>query len=301
MSFKVALTGTGTPRPRAGRAGSGTLVQADTQLVQIDAGRATTLRLAELGVKASDLAAVFLTHHHSDHLMATADVVITRWIEGGAVPIEFVAPDGPLTRFGENFLAPWQDDVEVRMKLTGRARPTYDWRTFEASATPEVVWRGTDELQVESVRVRHEPVVPAVAYRVSWAGMSVVVSGDTRVCAEVEDLARDCSVLVHEVIRPRLSRAESRPQIVSYHSEPAELGALAARAGVGTLILTHLEPPPQSEDEEAELVAAVREGGFEGQLIVGRDLMVYDVESATLDRSACPPISPAITLVEVSS
>ena len=43
---------------------------------------------------------------------------------------------------------------------------------------------------VEAVLVHHEPVEEAVAYRVTTPDGVVVISGDTRVCAEVEHLAR---------------------------------------------------------------------------------------------------------------
>jgi ribonuclease Z len=39
--------------------------------------------------------------------------------------------------------------------------------------------------------VRHEPVKDAVAYRIDTPDAAVVVPGDWRVCAGIEDLTRD--------------------------------------------------------------------------------------------------------------
>jgi ribonuclease BN (tRNA processing enzyme) len=45
------------------------------------------------------------------------------------------------------------------------------------------------------------PIEPAVGYRVEAGGVAVVVSGDTRVCAGIEALARTADVLTHEAVR----------------------------------------------------------------------------------------------------
>jgi ribonuclease Z len=48
---------------------------------------------------------------------------------------------------------------------------------------------------------------------------------------------------------------------------------MAERAEVHTLMLTHLGPPPRNEAEEQGFADDVRNGGYTGHLIVGRDLM----------------------------
>jgi ribonuclease Z len=61
--------------------------------------------------------------------------------------------------------------------------------------------------------------------------------------------------------------------ILDYHADSIELGAMAERAAVHTLMLTHLGPPPRNEAEEQGFADDVRNGGYTGHLIVGRDLM----------------------------
>ncbi len=38
------------------------------------------MRLTQVGVWLPDLAALFVTHHHSDHVVGVQDVVLTRWV-----------------------------------------------------------------------------------------------------------------------------------------------------------------------------------------------------------------------------
>jgi hypothetical protein len=42
---------------------------------------------------------------------------------------------------------------------------------------------------------------------------------------------------------------------------------------VPKLVLTHLIPPPASEEQEGVFVAEVRRGGYTGEIVVGHDLL----------------------------
>lgn len=274
--LKVTITGTGIPHVSPGRAGAGVLVQSGATRLQFDAGRATTMRLAEAGVATSELTAMLLTHHHSDHCVDVDDILFNRWIlRAGSLPV--IVPDGPLTGFGERLLSAWRADLEIREHVTGRAPLALDWRPFEARADPEVVFEHGD-VTVRSVLVEHPPVEPAVAYRVEAGGHVVVVSGDTRACDAVEELSIGADVLVHEVALRELMPSGGDPSVYSYHADAVELGAMSERAGVGTLVLTHLLPPPRSSEEEELFARRVRDGGFTGELIVGRDLWAREID-----------------------
>ena len=85
MTTRVTITGTGTPIPTPDRAGPGVLVEVEPQTgetvrVQFDAGRNTVMRLHGAGTSPGGLDALFLTHHHSDHLVGVDDLLLTRWV-----------------------------------------------------------------------------------------------------------------------------------------------------------------------------------------------------------------------------
>jgi ribonuclease Z len=276
VATEVVLTGTGIPLASADRAGPGTLVRTGNLSLQFDAGRATLMRLCQAGVRPPALSRLFVTHHHTDHLTGADDLVHTRWMEfGDALPV--VAPSGPSTRFLSRMLDVWDDDIAVRQEHTGRTdRPGIALTPFEAGAEPRTVWTH-DVVRVSSVLVRHPPVVPAVGYRVDTPDGAVVISGDTVVCEEVERLAVGAAVLVHEVARVRHLESVLPPdapwrRLLDYHSDAHELGAMASRAGVPTLVLTHLVPPPNSPEDVEAIVRDVRDGGFSGTIVAGPDL-----------------------------
>jgi ribonuclease Z len=269
---RVILTGTGVPVPDPERAGAGTLVELDGVRVQVDAGRGTVMRLAGAQVPLPSIDAVLITHHHSDHLTGLADLVLTRWIAGGHVTT-IVAPGGPAARFAAGVLDQWADDIDVRVQHAGHdGAPTIDVVAFDAPSQPTEVWRSGDVV-VTAVSVHHEPVLPAVAYRIEGPSGSVVVSGDTQVCDEVEHLAAGADVLVHEVRLRSFAEAAvgtHYENIAEYHADAVDLGASAERAGVGHLVLTHFIPPPAHGYDE--FVDEVRRGGFTGDLVAGPDL-----------------------------
>ena len=278
MTTRVTVTGTGVPPPEPGRAGAGVLVQHGGISLQFDAGRATALRLAEAGVQAAELDAVFITHHHSDHITGVPDLFLSAWLNRpNSGTLTFIAPNGPSTRFLDRMIDAFDEDIEVRAGHTGRRYPTLRVVGFEAGGRPEKVWESEcGSVSVSSVAVHHEPVTPAVAYRIDTPDGVTVVSGDTRVCDEVLELSRGCDVLVHEAMRLDAwvddARDSTARVLGDYHSDTVRLGAMARLASPGLLMLTHLMPPPRSEAEKQEYINDLRRGGYHGEAVVCDDL-----------------------------
>jgi len=280
VTTEVILTGTGVPHPRPGRAGAGTLVRRGDVALQFDAGRATVLRLMEAGTAPHALTALFVTHVHSDHVVDLADVAMTRWVQQQLVasgPLVVVAPEGGAARFVRRMLEPFDDDLALRVAHVGAGPVEVDLRPFTVPASPEVVWTSDDgTVRVLAVAVHHEPVPDAVAYRVETPDGAVVVSGDTRVCDEVERLARGADVLVHEACRTTalapLIAGTTFETIFSYHADTVALGAMAERSGVPHVVLTHLIPPPDRPGDAAAFAQDLRDGGYRGEVTVGEDL-----------------------------
>jgi ribonuclease BN (tRNA processing enzyme) len=134
-------------------------------------------------------------------------------------------------------------------------------------------------VQVTAVLVEHAPVFPAFGFRFDTPSGSVAFSGDTGPCDAVVRLARGADILVHEVIdvdrlTARLRRLRNyeaiRAHLSNSHSAPEDVGTIATRAGVDTLVLSHLVPG-DDEISGAEWEARVRPT-FAGRVVCGTDL-----------------------------
>lgn len=284
MSTTVTITGTGNPRPSARRAGPGVLVEHDGVLIQVDAGRATTQRLAAVGVDATDLSALLVTHHHSDHITGLTDLLLTRWIidHGDEVPaLPVVVPQGPAVALMSGLLDPWREDLLVRQRHTGRTtEPGMTLVPFDPPERLSTVFR-FGPVRVAARPVRHEPVRPSVGYRIETPDGVVAITGDTIVCPEVAELARGADVLVYEAMRFEAVRRwpPSAHFVMDYHADTAAIGAQAAELGVPVLILTHLIPPPDDPVDVAAFSEDIRAAGYDGELIVAEDLAAVSLRS----------------------
>ena len=280
----VTITGSGSPIPSATRAGPGVLVRSSGLALQFDAGRSTVQRLAGCGLLPNALDAVFVTHHHSDHLTGMQDLVLTRWtVRGeGVASLPIIAPAGPSVAFLERMLDAWDADIAVRSEHAGRSSaPAYDVLAFDLRAGSSelvAVW-SSGETNVLAGRVRHEPVTPAVGYRVETPDGTIAITGDTIVCDEVAALAANADVVVYEAMRFDAIRQfpTTAHYLMDYHADTALIGAQMASLAVRTLILTHLIPAPDTDADRQRYVDDIRSGGFTGELVIADDLTTVEL------------------------
>ena len=179
-------------------------------------------------------------------------------------------------------LDPYDDDILIRREHVGAGPIDMNVMSFAPTRSAQRVWSSKDgSVIVEAVAVHHEPVEAAVAFRVTTPDGAVVISGDTRVCEEVFELARGAEVLVHEACR-RSAMADAIQgtafeKIFDYHADSEVLGEFAQRYDIAHVVLTHLIPQPKTEKQIAAFEADLRRGGYMGRVTVGSDLMVVDV------------------------
>ena len=290
MTTRITVTGTGTPLATHDRAGAGALVRyadetsgADIHL-QFDAGRATVPRILAAGSSPADLDAIFLTHYHSDHVVGLQDLVLSHWtadVYDTASRTALFAPNGSTMRFCERMLDLWDHDLEVRSMHNHREPvPKVDMVGFDAPATPEELWTSGD-VRVITSQVRHEPVKDAVGYRVETPDGIVAISGDTVVCDEIAALAAGADVVVYEAMRMDViaQRPPDKQYIMHYHADTRAIGRQMAELGIPTLMLTHLIPAPYTDEEKQVFADEVREGGYEGEILVCDDLDTVTIDS----------------------
>ncbi|WP_134429352.1 Rv2407 family type 3 sulfatase [Mycobacterium ulcerans] len=277
--IEITLLGTGSPIPDPDRAGPSTLVRAGGQVFLVDCGRGVLQRAAAVGVGAAGLSAVLLTHLHSDHIAELGDVLITSWVTN------FAADPAPLQVIGPPGTA---ETVEAMLKAFGRDIGYRIAHHADLNAPPPIevheytdgtVW-DRDGVAIRVAPTDHRPVAPTIGFRVEFDGASAVLAGDTVPCPSLDELAAGAGGLVHTVIRKDI--ITNFPQqrvkdICDYHSSVQEAAATAARAGVGTLVMTHYVPAIIAGQEDQWRALAATE--FGGRIELGNDLHRVEVHA----------------------
>ena len=286
----VVLCGAGSPLPDPLRSGPCTAVIAGQRVYIVDAGGGTSRTLSRLRIPQASIAAVLLTHFHSDHIDGLGELLMQRWANGAATaPTPVIGPAG-VEQVVQGFSLAYAADDGYRIAHHGEAimPPAGAGGVARPFPLPEgheaVTLLREGGLTITAFRVDHAPVEPAVGYRFDYAGRSVVISGDTAASDNVLRHSAGADLLVHEALAPHLvalitegARAAGRDNLVTitedildYHTTPVEAAAIAAEAGVGFLLYNHIVPPlPLAPLEEAftEGVDAV----YQGRYRVGRD------------------------------
>ncbi|MEE6138013.1 ribonuclease Z [Mycobacterium sp. 050128] len=275
--IEITLLGTGSPIPDPNRAGPATLVRAGGQVFLVDCGRGVLQRAAAVGVGAAGLSALLLTHLHSDHIGDLGDVLITRWITTftpDPAPFPIIGPPGTAETV-EATLKAFGHDIGYRIAHHDDLNTPPAIEVHEYTEGP--VW-DRDGVSIRVAPTDHRPVAPTIGFRVDADGASAVLAGDTVPCAGLDELAAGAGALVHTVIRKDIVTQipQQRLQdICDYHSSVEEAAATAARAGVGTLVMTHYVPALVPGQEEQWRTLAAKE--FGGRIELGDDLHRVEV------------------------
>ena len=275
--IEVTLLGTGSPIPDPNRAGPSTLVRAGGQVFLVDCGRGVLQRAAAAGVGAAGLSALLLTHLHSDHIAELGDLVITSWVTNFApdpAPLPIVGPPGTAETV-EATLKAFGHDIDYRIAHHADLNAPPPIEVHEYTEGP--VW-DRDGVTIRVAPTDHRPVAPTIGFRIEFGGASVVLAGDTVPCASLDELARGADALVHTAIRKDILihvPQQRVKDVCDYHSSVQEAAATAARAGVGTLVLTHYVPAIARGQEEQWRALAATE--FKGQIELGDDLHRVEV------------------------
>ncbi|MDE2562971.1 MAG: MBL fold metallo-hydrolase [Sphingomonadales bacterium] len=295
----IVLLGTkGGPTADPERSEPANLLVVDGHTYLIDAGAGVARQLAAAGHAPPTIHTIFLTHHHLDHTAGLESLIGLNWIGNGLFgrhdPVDIYGP--PAT---DHLVAAALDYLSTSQRIFRAGIPSLPdsrtmYRAHVIDANGQFFDDGTVKVTaVENSHFSHPSFGPdgmqdmSFSYRFDTPEGSVVFTGDTGPSDAVAELAKGADVLVSEVY---LSTPESpedkasagdalRKELAEHmareHLSPAEVGKIAARAGVKTVILTHIVAAP-SDDLEKTLEAGVHKY-FSGPVIVGHDLLTFDL------------------------
>ncbi|HUF26462.1 MAG TPA: ribonuclease Z [Gemmatimonadaceae bacterium] len=267
MSLTLRFLGTSASRPTVERNVSAIALVREGETMLFDCGEGTQRQMMRYGIS-FNLADIFFTHWHADHVLGVVGLMRTMGLQGRteclrlwgprgaarvlrraeglgaerlgyAVEIEEVVPE-QLIRRRDYAIVPFAVEhggsslgyALVEDERRGRFNPEL---ARELGIPEGPLWgklhRG-NAVTLEDGRV----IDAATLVGPTRAGRRVVITGDTRPCASTVAMAHGADVLVHEAT---FGDEEETRALETGHSTAREAARVAREAGVQRLILTH--------------------------------------------------------------
>lgn len=246
--MKLTVLGCSGSAPGPDSPASGYLVEADGARIVLDLGHGAYGAL-QRHAHPGEIDAIVVSHLHADHCIdLTAYVVGLKYGSAdyrAAARIPIIGPPGTRDRLETAY-----DPLARKLNL----QALFAFAHTPARGTPVEIGPFT----LDFARMNHP--VPTSAVRVRAGGRTLVYSGDTGVCDELVELARDADLLLCEA-----SYGPDDPYTPDLHLTGRQAGEHAAKADIERLVVTHV-PPWVSR----EVVAAEAAQTFGGRIELAR-------------------------------
>ncbi|GII83013.1 MBL fold metallo-hydrolase [Sphaerisporangium siamense] len=249
--MKLTIVGCSGSFPGPDSPASCYLLEAEGFRMLIDFGNGS-LGALQRHIGLYDVDAICLSHLHADHCldMCAYHVVRTYSPDGPLPRVPVHAPSAAPRRLAAAYGMDDEPALDTAFAFTPLAPGSFTVGPFEMTAA-----------------LMNHPV-ETYGFRVSHGGRSVAYSADTGESAELVDLAAGADLLLCEAsFRDRPGNPKG------LHLSGRQAAEHAARAGVGTLVLTHLVP----WYDPADVLADAAAGGFDGPMELARSGAVHDL------------------------
>lgn len=266
-----------------------------------DCGRACTSRLAAHDPRLIwRVDKLFLTHLHSDHIVGIPDLWLSGWLHGRREPLRVWGPAGTAGLM-QGLRDAYAADIRYRADNGDRRNASgLKTRTERVSDDVSEVFRFGD-VAVTSFPVSHARI-PAVGYRVDYAGRSLLISGDTTATPNLTRYGSESDVVLLEVLSPAmLAYLNGRfPEaqvdaVLRLHLTVEQAGAVFADIGPELGVYYHTVAGCQADKE---LLMQTREV-YPGPVQVAHDLLQIHIFPTYVDtRYASDRVSGCSTDVD---
>jgi ribonuclease Z len=224
--MELAILGTGGAVPSLHRDNTALVVKLPDRIILVDCPGSSPQKMAKAGMNFMDVAQVFLTHLHIDHVYGLPSLFHCMWLRGRTETVEVFGPEGT--------------DSAVRNLLQALSLPSKPkFFPVEVTELSREEWCFQDNKSSKLCCLGVVHGVPALGLRIEDKARKTTVaySGDTEPCENVVKLAKGADVLVHDCTYPdeHLRQAQG-------HSTASQAGEIASSAGAGVLLLVHLDP-----------------------------------------------------------
>lgn len=231
--IRLFACGTGLPAARRDQAATCWLVETGNgDKFLFDVGTGSMVNVAALMIPYDFLNKVFLSHLHTDHWGDLATLWAGGWTAGRTGPLKIWGPSGATKEMGtkyavEHFLKSFNWDAQTRNFKLAPAPGKISVIEFDYKKENQIIYKEN------GVTIRSWPAIHAgdgpVSFSLEYAGLKLVIGGDTFPNKWYIKYAKDADVAIHEVfLTPK--------ELVQWYGQSPQQAL-----GVGTQI--HTSPP----------------------------------------------------------
>ena len=293
----VTLGTVGGPMPSATRAEPANLLVHGGKLDLIDAGDGAATAFLRAGGNWRALRSIWISHIHFDHIGGLFGVLGLRLQTRSQEPLTIYGPPGtraivdgliaamkPSARSG--FGVP--GEVPIDPAATVRVVELDDGGTVMLGDTKVTAAANSHYSFPAGSEEAH--TFRSLSFRFDLPGKSVVYTGDTGPSQAVTRLARGADMLVTELIDVDFTIANMRRRATdlsatdlanmethlrTHHVTTADIGAMAAAAGVKSVVITHIAGGGASGAEANDRYVREVKTAFGGAVTVAADLQRF--------------------------
>lgn len=279
---KLIILGSGTPNPDPERYGSGYAIVVNDSAYIIDFGPGIVRRISAMSptwggdfpsMELQKINIAFLTHIHSDHSAALADLILTPWIMGRDEPLKLYGPPG-LKSMSENITEAYIDDINYRLYGTQPANKL-GFTTKVTEISKDGIIYKDDNVEVTAFKNSHGDFENSFGFLFITKDKKILLSGDTGISENLKKYGTNLDILVHEVFSSETFVNKTKEWQIyhqSHHTSSIDLGIIADELKPKKLVLSHILYWGATDES---LLNDIRQN-FDGPTLVAKDLMIID-------------------------
>lgn len=302
QEIRVTVLGSGDPFVKIGQASASILIEVGNEQKDIfffDIGSGSVANFNALQLPVTSTTKLFISHLHADHIGDVSTLVWSSAKAGRRDPVEIWGPASNNNIYGTKYFT---DHLSQAYAWDTESMCGHPGQSGAHMVTTEVPYDKTEVVyERNGVKITSFPVIHlhfgAVGYKLEYADLSVVFSGDTRPCTTLIDAAKGADLLIHETFPTASTYAKKASVPVEFaekivngvHTSPKMAGKIFKQSGARMSVMWHFAV----DHETIGPAYAEMSEEYDGPVTIAQDLTTFNItkESIVVRQASVNPVA----------